>query len=1026
MLGGIMRGLLLRRLLPAAILACGLVSSPHLRGQALNTNLIVNPGAEASAGAANFTDTAPPAGWTTTSNMTAVQYAVGGASDLNSADSTAIGGGKNYFSGGPQNGSSSATQTISLAGLASAIDSGGLIAKLSGYLGGFDNQDDSTTLTAVFRASGGGSLGSVSIGPVLSADRGNVSQLVFRLNTAAIPAGTRSVEITLVATQTNPAYNDGYADNLGFEVTSGGTPASGTFYWTNFGIGNQFGAGSFSWDGATLTVNTQPRATLPDSSLDGSLVVGADGNIYSGRAGSVFQMNPSTGTFTGVSSGVNNNVTSIDPARTTIYVGWKDSNLATLQTGSSFSTGTVHVLDGNDLVASGLAWDSSGTVWYTTGGENVLGNVGTIDLSPGKFITAQKLKNISATSITFDPFTGDLFTAGIDGIAQIDPATATVVSTWKNPQGTGQFIQNLSATGRGHLVAFDSSNLLRIWDFSSGSKLIGAADTIQATTGTTLTSAGLVLTDVVAGPPVITSPTAATATQGVQFFYQIIATGTPTSYSATPLPPGLSFDSSLGVISGEPTAGSFSITLGATNAAGTGNATLNLIVQVPPAAPIIVSSSAATARTGQPFQFQVVTTNGSAATRLTATGLPPGLQADRRTGLISGTPTTDGSYKVTLTVAEGAVSFTTTLEITVISDPKIPVIVSPNSALMVRGQAFNYTIGAPSSAGPSDPTTYAFIGKLPAGLGLDTTTGTISGTINARAPNSPNRIDLSGGIISNVQLFATNSHGTGTLPLIFYLAPSGPVNIATRLAVGTANDVLIAGFIITGNAPKKVIIRAIGPSLDFAGTLQDPTLELRDSSQSLGMNDNWRQTQENEIIATTIPPSDEREAAIIAILNPGNYTAIVGGVNNTTGIGVVEVYDLGTASMDISSNAKIAQISTRGRVQDGDNVMIGGFIIQGPPSKVIVRAIGPSLSGILPDALSDTVLELHDASGMIVASNDDWRSNQQQEIIDTTVPPSDDRESAIVATLSAGNYTGIVRGKDNAIGIGLVEVYSLQ
>jgi hypothetical protein len=152
----------------------------------------------------------------------------------------------------------------------------------------------------------------------------------------------------------------------------------------------------------------------------------------------------------------------------------------------------------------------------------------------------------------------------------------------------------------------------------------------------------------------------------------------------------------------------------------------------------------------------------------------------------------------------------------------------------------------------------------------------------------------------------------------------------------------------------------------------------------------------------------------------------VGGRNSTSGIGVVEVYVLGTASMDISSNAKLAQISTRGRVQGGDSVMIGGFIIQGPPSKVIVRAIGPSLSGILPDALSDTVLELHDSSGTIVASNDDWRTSQQQEIIDTTVAPTDDRESAIVATLNAGNYTGVVHGKDNATGIGLVEVYSLQ
>ena len=252
------------------------------------------------------------------------------------------------------------------------------------------------------------------------------------------------------------------------------------------------------------------------------------------------------------------------------------------------------------------------------------------------------------------------------------------------------------------------------------------------------------------------------------------------------------------------------------------------------------------------------------------------------------------------------------------------------------------------------------------------------------------------------------------------------MNIATRLAVGTGNDVLIAGFIVTGNAPKKVVIRAIGPSLTLGGTIRDPTLELHDSNGLLGANDNWRDSQENEIIATTIPPTNDLESAILAIINPGNYTAIVAGKNNTTGVAVVEVYDLGTASLDNSSNARLAQISTRGKVLGGDSVMIGGFILSGPSSKVLVRAIGPSLNGIVPGALQDTLLELHDTSGSLIASNDDWRSTQEQQIIDTTVPPKDDRESAIVATLAPGNYTGIVRGKGNTTGVALVEVYSLQ
>jgi hypothetical protein len=414
---------------------------------------------------------------------------------------------------------------------------------------------------------------------------------------------------------------------------------------------------------------------------------------------------------------------------------------------------------------------------------------------------------------------------------------------------------------------------------------------------------------------------------------------------------------------------------------------------------------------------------------VSASGLPAGLTIDPLTGIISGTPTTDGSFAVTLTATSGNQTGSSILQLTFSSDPALPVIISPNSATLRVSQSFTYSINSPSTAGQTDPTAFTMIGNLPAGLGFDPQAGTISGTFTGAAPPQPfsaDWVDLSGGIITNVQLFATNSHGTTTIPFIFYLAPTGAVNIATRLAVGAGNDVLIAGFIITGNAPKKVVIRAIGPSLTFPGILQDPTLELHDSSGLLGANDNWRDTQENEIIATTVPPTNNLESAIVAVINPGNYTAIVGGKNNTTGIAVVELYDLGTASLDTSSNAKLAQISTRGKVLSGDNVMIGGFILSGSSSKVIVRAIGPSLNGILPGALQDPTLELHDGSGSTIASNDDWMTTQKQAIIDTTVPPTDPRESAIVATLPPGNYTGIVRGKNNATGVALVEVYGLQ
>ena len=266
---------------------------------------------------------------------------------------------------------------------------------------------------------------------------------------------------------------------------------------------------------------------------------------------------------------------------------------------------------------------------------------------------------------------------------------------------------------------------------------------------------------------------------------------------------------------------------------------------------------------------------------------------------------------------------------------------------------------------------------------------------------------------------------------------SGPLlNVSTRLQVGTADRVLIGGLIVDGDGTKKLMLRAIGPSLLQAGVtdpLADPTLELHDSSGAIiATNDNWQTTQIGGIItsdqvtdirASTLAPSHPAESAIIATLDPGSYTVIVRGVNNTTGIGLVEVYDL-----EESSPAKLANISTRGFVQTADNAMIGGFIVGTPDSpKVIIRALGPSLaaSGVT-DVLADPTLELHDGNGALIASNDNWADTQQTEIEATGLVPPDPREAAIVWTVTPGNYTAIVTGKAGTIGVGLVEVYKIQ
>jgi len=248
-----------------------------------------------------------------------------------------------------------------------------------------------------------------------------------------------------------------------------------------------------------------------------------------------------------------------------------------------------------------------------------------------------------------------------------------------------------------------------------------------------------------------------------------------------------------------------------------------------------------------------------------------------------------------------------------------------------------------------------------------------------------------------------------------------------RGSVGTGDNVLIGGVIVTGSGAKHVLFRAVGASLQTAGvvataTLQDPMVGLYDAKGDiLQSNDDWRYGPELEIEATGLQPRDDYESAIIADLTPGNYTAIIRGYAHSSGIALVEVFDLGGAS------ARLAEISTRGNVQGGDNLLIGGFIIGESPTKVLIRAIGPELTAFrVPHALQDPTLELRDASGALLEANDDWMKDNRQAISDTGIAPKDDRESAILRTLPPGRYTALVRGKDNTTGIGLVEIYRLQ
>jgi hypothetical protein len=261
-----------------------------------------------------------------------------------------------------------------------------------------------------------------------------------------------------------------------------------------------------------------------------------------------------------------------------------------------------------------------------------------------------------------------------------------------------------------------------------------------------------------------------------------------------------------------------------------------------------------------------------------------------------------------------------------------------------------------------------------------------------------------------------------------YAAPAAhALNLSTRMRVEVGDNVGIGGFIITGSAPKQVLLRGIGPSLTGFGVpdaLADPVMELNGPAGFATItNDNWRDTQTSAIQATGLAPTNQLESAILVTLNPGPYTATLKGMNNTAGAALVEVYDL-----DHAAASKLGNISTRAFVSTGFNIVIAGFILGGNVGydDIVVRGIGPSLSASgVPNALTNPVLELRDSNGALVIGNDNWQDNPSQAAIISAagLAPTDALESAIAAILPPEAYTVLLTGLDNGTGVGLVEVY---
>ena len=232
-----------------------------------------------------------------------------------------------------------------------------------------------------------------------------------------------------------------------------------------------------------------------------------------------------------------------------------------------------------------------------------------------------------------------------------------------------------------------------------------------------------------------------------------------------------------------------------------------------------------------------------------------------------------------------------------------------------------------------------------------------------------------------------------------------------------------------------MLVRAIGPSMVAGGkpvpsALQDPTLELHDNRGAVVTNDNWQSSQEQEIRDTGLAPADAREAAILVTVAAGEFTAIARGANGTTGIALIEIYDLGPPGGQSNADSQLGNLSVRANVQTDDNVLIDGVILRGvDPQRLLFRALGPSVrvnGGPVPGTLQNPTLDLHDGNGVLLATNDDWRNAANAAEIEASgLKPDDDREAAILLRLPPGNYTAVTRGVDRTTGIGLAEVYNL-
>ncbi len=624
-----------------------------------------------------------------------------------------------------------------------------------------------------------------------------------------------------------------------------------------------------------------------------------------------------------------------------------------------------------------------------------------------------------AQSVSFEAIPdhniGDIFTvtptasSGLDIAVTVVSGPATVAQTGSPGANPSTLIFTVTTTGPG-IVTLQATQAGQV-------------------SGPAYTSNMLRQSFNVLGLPSITSPTIAAGTIGAAFTFDIAATGSPTSYTASPLPAGLVLNSVTGAITGTPTAtGTTVVTLTATNGTGTSFPASTLTITIGSAAivPIIVGPVVGPPGTvGMPIVPYVIVATG-VPTSFTAVGLPPGLSLNPATGVISGTPTTPGTYVVTVTATNTAGSSSITVTFIIAGATVAPVITSPTSASGTLGTPFvTYTI-----AGTGLPTSYTATG-LPPGLTLNLLTGAING------------IPTAWGTFS-VTINATNSAGTSTETLVITILSSHIVNFSARAMSGPGADSLIVGFVVSGDG-KNLLVRGIGPALAPFGIqnfIAAPILTLYGAGGAViatdsGWGTNSSGVDDSALIAATgasvgafALPNGSLDSALLATVNTGAVTTGILTTDGSSGIGLIEIYDVGG-----NSAASLVNVSARMEVTGGDGILIGGFAIAGnAPKTVLIRGIGPTLSTFgVPGVLADPVITLFSGSTE-VASNSSWGTGSSTAAQLSAAfaqagafpLPSGSKDAALLITLQPGSYTVEVTSLGNSTGVALIEVYDTQ